>query len=240
MLQLPTGTLTFLYTDVENSTLRWEQYPGAMKAAIERHDAILQDAIDAAKGIVFRRMGDGFCACFVLAPQALDAVLAAQRALHMEKWDPRIAPIKVRMALHTGPGEVRDGDYVGPHLNRIARLLAVGYGGQVLLTGATYPLVFDTLPEGVGLRDLGDHKLKDHFRDGVFFVPLAALTDPALVPVAIARTLGLMGDGNRPIIESLKAYLGQKELLLLLDNFEQVSSAGQVVSELLSDASQLK
>ncbi len=304
--------------------MRWEQHPGAMKAAVERHDAILQEAIEAFRGVVFRRMGDAFCACFVLAPQALGAVLAAQRALHQERWDPRVAPIKVRMALHTGPGEVREGDYVRPHLNRIARLLAVGYGGQILLTGATYQLVFDNLPEGVGLRDLGDHKLKDlqrpehvfqmvvddlpsdfppiktldtrpnnlpvqrtdfigrkkeveltqeilarpqvrlvtltgpggtgktrlslqvgemlldRFRDGVFFVPLAALTDPALVPVAIAKTLGLMGDGNRPIIESLKAYLGQKELLLLLDNFEQVSSAGQVVSELLSDASQLK
>src|SRR5215211_7520038 len=157
MSQLPTGTLTFLYTDIEGSTVRWEQHPDAMKAAVERHDAILQDAIEAAGGIVFRRMGDAFCACFVLASQALDAVLASQRALHMERWDPRIAPIKVRMALHTGPGEVRDGDYVGPHLNRIARLLAVGYGGQILLTNATYPLVFDTLPDGVSVRDLGEH-----------------------------------------------------------------------------------
>src|SRR5437870_167188 len=99
MLRLPTGTLTFLYTDIEGSTLRWEQHPVAMKAAIERHDAILQDAIEAAGGVVFRRMGDAFCACFVLAPQALNAVLAAQQALHVERWDPRIAPIRVRVAL---------------------------------------------------------------------------------------------------------------------------------------------
>src|SRR4029079_7852943 len=98
MLQLPTGTLTFLYTDVESSTVRWEEYPAAMKAAIERHDAILQDAAEAAKGIVFRKVGDAFCAVFALAPQALDAVLAAQRALHLERWDPRIAPLNVRMA----------------------------------------------------------------------------------------------------------------------------------------------
>jgi len=324
MSQLPTGTLTFLYTDIEGSTVRWEQHPAAMKAAVERHDLILQEAIEAAGGVVFRRMGDAFCASFILAPQALDAVLASQRALHLEKWDPRIAPIKVRMALHTGPGEVRDGDYVGPHLNRIARLLAVEYGGQVLLTSAAYTLVYDSLPDEVSLRDLGEHKLKDlqrpehvyqlvvedlpsdfppiktvdthannlpvqptdfigrekevelaqemlarpqvrlvtftgpggtgktrlslqvggkmleHFGDGVFFVPLAALTDPALVPGAIAKTLGLMGGGSRPIIEGLKDYLGQKELLLLLDNFEQVLSAGQVVSELLSGAPRLK
>src|SRR4051794_36846047 len=161
MLQLPTGTLTFLYTDIEGSTVRWEQHPVAMKAAVERHDAIVRDAIEAAGGAVFRRMGDALCAAFAFAPQALEAALAAQRALHLEGWDPHIAPIKVRMALHTGPGEVRDGDYVGAHLNRIARLLAAGYGGQVLLTGATYPLVFDTLPDGVDLRDLGEQKLKD-------------------------------------------------------------------------------
>jgi predicted ATPase/class 3 adenylate cyclase len=324
MLQLPTGTLTFLYTDVEGSTVRWEQHPGAMKDAVERHDAILQDAVEAAKGIVFRRMGDAFCACFVLAPQALDAVLAAQRALHLERWDPRIAPFKVRMALHTGPGEVRDGDYVGPHLNRIARLLAAGYGGQVLLTSATYPLVFDTLPDGVSVRDLGEHKLKDlqhpehlyqlvvdglpsdfrpiktlgtrpnnlpvqptdfigrerevelaqekltrpqvrlvtftgpggtgktrlslqvgekmleRFQDGVFFVPLSTLNDPALVPGTIAEALGVMKGGSRPIVESLKNYLGQKEMLLILDNFEQVLGAAGIVSEMLSGAPRLK
>ena len=324
MLQLPTGTLTFLYTDIESSTVRWEQHPDAMKAAVERHDAILQSVIEAAGGIVFRRMGDAFCACFVLASQALEAVLAAQRALHLERWDPLIAPIKVRMALHTGPGEVRDGDYIGPHLNRIARLLAVEYGGQVLLTGATYPLVFDTLPEGVGMRDLGEHKLKDlqrpehvfqlvvddlpsdfppiktlhtrpnnlpiqptdfigrerevelaqemltrpqvrlvtftgpggtgktrlslrvgekmleTFQDGVFFVPLSTLRDPALVPGAIAEVLGIMKGGSRPIIESLKDYLRQKEMLLILDNFEQVVGAAGVVSDLLSGAPRLK
>src|SRR5215210_1494995 len=161
MLQLPTGTLTFLYTDIEGSTVRWEQHPGAMKAAVERHDAILQDAIETAKGIVFRRMGDAFCACFVLAPQALEAVLTVQRALHLERWDPLIAPIKVRMALHIGPGEVRDGDYVGPHLNRIARLLATGHGGQVLLSQVAAELARDALPPGVTLRDLGEHRLKD-------------------------------------------------------------------------------
>ena len=161
MSHLLVGTLTFLYTDIESSTVRWEQHPGEMKAAVERHDAIVQGAIESAGGVVFRRMGDAFCACFSLAAQALAAVLSAQRALHQESWDPRIAPIRVRMALHTGPGEIRDGDYVGPHLNRIARLLAVGYGGQTLLTGATYPLVCDNLPDGVSLRDLGEHRLKD-------------------------------------------------------------------------------
>src|SRR5205085_9675166 len=121
---LPSGTVTFLYTDIEGSTRRWEQSPDAMKAAVERHDAILREAIEANGGIVFRTMGDAFCAAFSTAPQALSAALAAQRALQHEVWDQETGPIRVRMALHTGMGDVRDGDYVGPHLNRIARLLS--------------------------------------------------------------------------------------------------------------------
>src|SRR6266568_689416 len=121
---LPTGTDTFLYTDIEGSTIRWEKSPGAMKAAVERHDELMRRAIEAHGGSVFRIMGDAFCASFPTAPQALDAALDAQRAIHAEAWSPEIAPLKVRMALHTGIGEVRDGDYVGTPLNRVARLLS--------------------------------------------------------------------------------------------------------------------
>jgi len=158
---LPTGTITFLYTDIEGSTLRWEKSPAAMKAAVERHDDIMRRAIDACGGSGFRIMGDAFCASFPTAPQALSAALTAQRALHVESWDPEVAPIKVRMALHTGIGEVRDGDYVGTPLNRVARLLSTGYGGQILLSRAAYDLVHYNLPDGLVLRDLGEHHLKD-------------------------------------------------------------------------------
>src|SRR4051795_7363253 len=119
---LPTGTVTFLYTDIEGSTTRWEQHPQAMKPAVERHDAILRRSIEANGGCVFRTMGDAFCASFSAAPLALEAALEAQRALNIESWNPEIAPLKVRMALHTGLGEIRDGDYVGRPLNRVARL----------------------------------------------------------------------------------------------------------------------
>src|SRR5947209_15528084 len=103
---LPTGTVTFLYTDIEGSTRRWEQHPAIMKAAVERHDAILCAAIEEQGGVVFRTMGDAFCAAFPTPLQALGAAMSAQRALHAEPWAEEIAPISVRMALHTGTGEV--------------------------------------------------------------------------------------------------------------------------------------
>jgi class 3 adenylate cyclase len=158
---LPTGTVTFLYTDIEGSTQRWERNAAAMKAAVERHDALLRGCIEDAGGTVFRTMGDAFCAVFPTAPQGVAAALAAQKALGAETWDETIAPIRVRMALHTGIGEVRDGDYVGLPLNRIARLLSAGYGGQVLVSHPTYDLVRDTLPPGLHFRDLGERRLKD-------------------------------------------------------------------------------
>src|SRR5436305_14583153 len=95
---LPTGTITFLYTDIESSTKRWEQFPDLMKLAVERHDGILRHSIDTYNGCVFRTMGDAFCAAFSTAPPALAAALDAQRALANESWDPQIGPIKVRMA----------------------------------------------------------------------------------------------------------------------------------------------
>src|SRR6476620_8188857 len=137
MSLLPSGTVTFLYTDIEGSTVRWERWPAAMKSAVEHHDALMREAIEANGGTVFRTMGDAFCAVFPTAPQALNAAIAAQCALLAETWDEQVAPIKVRMALHTGIGEVRDADYVGLPLNRVARLMSTGYGGQVLISRPT-------------------------------------------------------------------------------------------------------
>src|SRR5436190_16045768 len=130
MTNPPTGTVTFLFTDIEGSTTRWEHFPQAMKAAMERHDAILRAAIEANGGFVFRTEGDAFRAAFPTAPRALQAALDAQLALHAEPWGEEIGPLRVRMALHTGEAELQHVDYTGPSLNRIARLLAVAYGGQ--------------------------------------------------------------------------------------------------------------
>jgi predicted ATPase/class 3 adenylate cyclase len=161
MSQLPTGTLTFLYTDIVGSTVRWERYPDVMKAAVERHDVLLRQAIEANGGVVFRTEGDAFRVVFRTAPEAAQAAQDAQRAVQHEEWQEEIAPLTVRMALHTGIGEVRDGDYIGAHLNRIARLLAAGHGGQVLVTEAAANLLRDALPVGTMLLDLGEHRLKD-------------------------------------------------------------------------------
>ena len=153
MLNLPSGTVTFLFTDIEGSTKLWGQHPEAMKVALARHDAMLRSAIEAQGGYVFKTVGDAFCAAFEIAPDALSAALDAQRALHAESWE-ETGPLRVRMALHTGMAEERDGDYFGPSVNRVARLLSTGYGGQVLLSLATEELVRDHLTEGVNLRDL--------------------------------------------------------------------------------------
>src|SRR5215212_11486226 len=135
MREFPSGTVTFLFTDVEGSTRRWEQNSVATRAAIERHFLLLDDAIHTHNGVRFKTVGDAVYAAF---PSALDAVLAAlagQRALIAEEWG-ALGPVQVRMALHTGAATPHDGDYFSPALNRLARLLAAGAGGQILLTEA--------------------------------------------------------------------------------------------------------
>ena len=130
----------------------WERRPQAMERALARHDAILRRAIEAHGGQVFKTLGDAFCAAFAIVPEALTAARAAQRALATEPWG-EIGSIRVRMALHTGAAQVRDGDYFGPALNRATRLLAAGYGGQILLSAAAQELAHDHL-----LPDTSDHQ----------------------------------------------------------------------------------
>ncbi|HET9908277.1 MAG TPA: adenylate/guanylate cyclase domain-containing protein, partial [Anaerolineales bacterium] len=141
----PSGTVTFLFTDIESSTHMWEQHPDEMKTAYARHESILRQAVASHNGYAYKMIGDAFQVAFETAPQALAAALEAQRALHAEPW-PETCQMRVRMALHTGVTEERGDDYVGPALNRVARLLSAAYGGQVLLTQPVYDLVRDDLP----------------------------------------------------------------------------------------------
>ncbi len=174
----PTGTVTFLFTDIEGSTALWEKYPEAMKPALARHDAILCASVESNRGYVVKMRGDGIHAAFSTASDALAAALALQRALCSEfgNWKsedsvqsatfPVRLPIsnlqlRVRSALHTGAVEERDGDYFGPPVNRAARLLSAGHGGQILVSLATQELTCQHLPESISLRDLGEHRLKD-------------------------------------------------------------------------------
>src|SRR2546428_2752310 len=133
-------TLTFLFTDVEGSTRLWEQYPDSMKVALERHDAILRSAVESSNGRVVKTTGDGLHAVFASAADGVNACLQAQRSLARESWG-QTGAVRVRMALHTGEAAARDGDYYCPTVNRAARIMSAGHGGQVLLSAAAAPLV---------------------------------------------------------------------------------------------------
>src|SRR5437667_7929399 len=177
MPDLPSGTVTFRFTDIEGSTRLWEEQPDTMRLTLARHDALLRAAIETNGGTVFKTIGDAFCAAFPTASQALEAALSAQQSLHQVKAGVGSdLMLKVRMALHTGAADQRDGDYFGQPLNRVARLLAVGHGGQVLLSRTTYDLTHDTLPSGSTLKDLGEHRLRDLSRPE----PLFQLLHPSL------------------------------------------------------------
>jgi len=157
----PSGTVTFLYTDIEGSTQRWERSPEVMQVALARHDELLRDAIQTHDGFVVKTMGDGFLAAFGAAGAATAAAVAAQHALADEPWPDELGALTVRMGLHSGEAQERDGDYYGTVLNRAARLMSVGHGGQVLLSGATRALLGDGLPADASLVDLGPHRLRD-------------------------------------------------------------------------------
>src|SRR5688572_13755648 len=301
----------------------WERSPQAMQAALARHDELLRRAIEEDGGYVFKTVGDAFCCAFPTAPDALEAALDAQRLLLEERWA-ESDPLRVRMALHMGAAEERDGDYFGPPVNRVARLLSAAHGGQVLLSLPTHEMVRDQLPAGMKLAELGEHRLKDLFRpesvfqllapelpsefpplrtlesyrnnlplqptplvgrekevsevcdlvrgeetrlltltgpggigktrlalqaaadlledfpDGTYLMLLATLTEAELFLPAVAETLGVRETGEQPLDESLKDYLHERRLLLVLDNFEQVLEAAPTVTELLAVAPGLK
>lgn len=155
----PVGTITFIFTDIVGSTQLWEQHPQSMGLSLARHDAILREAIESNNGLVVKMTGDGLHAAFSTAGDALLASIATQMALIAEPW-PQTQPIQVRMALHTGQAEWREGDYYGQAVNRAARIMSVAAGGQIVLSAVTAELVRDRLPDGVSLRNLGQHRLR--------------------------------------------------------------------------------
>src|SRR5262245_59126848 len=285
-----------------------------MRAALARHDALLRRAVSEHGGHVVKATGDGLHAAFARAPDALGAALAAQRALAAEDWD-LPTPLRARMGLHTGAAEEREGDYFGPAVNRAARVMQAGHGGQVLLSQVTAGLVRGALPAGSGLRDLGEHRLRDlleperlfqllapglsdgfppprtlgahphnlplqvtsfvgreadvaavrrllgttrlltltgtggcgktrlalhvgadlveEYPDGVWFVDLAPIADPALVPQATAAAMGLREAAGRPIAETLLEHARARRSLVLLDNCEHLIEASARLADAL-------
>ncbi|MGB8196459.1 MAG: adenylate/guanylate cyclase domain-containing protein [Acidimicrobiales bacterium] len=189
-MPIPSGTVTLLFTDVEGSTHLWEDAPDQMARALERHEHVVRDAMESNGGYIFKTIGDAFCVAFATGHEALRAAAAAQTALAAESW-PEHAVIKVRMALHTGVCQERDGDYFGPVVNRTARLMAIAHGGQVVVSGVTAELLADFPPDEGLLRDLGEHRLRDLGRPervwqldvaglASTFPPLKSLDNPEL------------------------------------------------------------
>jgi predicted ATPase/class 3 adenylate cyclase len=320
MTQLPTGTVTFLFTDIEGSTRLLQELGPDYSSAQADHMRIMRDAITAGGGVEIRTEGDAFFAVFPSATGAVAAAVLAQRAMNDHHWS-HDRPLRVRMGMHTGEGILGGDDYLGIDVNRAARIAAAGHGGQVLLSEATRAVVIDDLPDGVSVRDMGAHRLKDfpeptrlhdvvidglpaefpalktlevpsnlpseltsfvgrereletvmdllrstrlltltgpggsgktrlalraaagvldRFPDGVFFVELAATSEPDLVPSVIASTLRKGEEGPRSVLETLVIELRNQNSLLVLDNFEQVIEASPAIATLVRGVPQIR
>jgi predicted ATPase/class 3 adenylate cyclase len=203
----PSGDVTLLFTDIEGSTRLWETHPDAMAKALRRHDAVLRRVIESHRGYVFKTVGDAFCAAFATAVDAVGSAVEIQRALSSEPWPPEVT-IRVRMGLHSGACEERDGDYFGPEVNRTARLEAAAHGGQIVVSATTAALLATGPTPGVTLVDLGEHRLKDLTRPervaqvaaaglAAEFPPLRSLSNPALrhnLPQVASSFVGRQAD----------------------------------------------
>ncbi|HVF53504.1 MAG TPA: adenylate/guanylate cyclase domain-containing protein [Actinomycetota bacterium] len=321
MQNLPSGTVTFFFSDIEGSTQLLQALGEAYTEVLEGHAAIIRDVLKSHRGLEIATEGDSFFVVFEGAPQAVAAAVEIQRGLAARRW-PGDREVRVRIGLHTGEARLLGDNYGGLDVHRAARIAASGHGGQVVLSDSTRTLVEHDLPAGVTLRDLGSHRLKDlelpeHlwqfdvdgmrtewpalrsvqgrpnnlpldltsfvgrekelvqiadllrearlltltgpggtgktrlslraaadalavFDDGVFFVPLATIEDPDLVPTTMAGALGLAEEQGRPISETLKVHIEHKQMLLVLDNLEQILGIAPFISELLRSSSGLK
>ena len=218
---LPTGTVTFLFSDIEGSTQRWETHREAMKVAVARHEQLMADAMAQRGGYIFKILGDAFCVAFPTAPDAVNAAVDAQLAFAKENFA-SVGGMRVRMGLHTGYTEERNADYFGPAVNRVARLMSIGHGGQILLSGVTADLARSDLPTATTLSNLGLHRLKDltepeHVWQLAItglpaeFPPLRSLdTIPNNLPIQPTSFRGREHD-----LEEVKSLLGQHKLLTL-------------------------
>ncbi|HXY92986.1 MAG TPA: adenylate/guanylate cyclase domain-containing protein [Acidimicrobiia bacterium] len=214
MPELPTGTVTFLFTDLEGSTRLWQEHPEAMKDALARHDEILRVAITAHDGHVVKMTGDGAHAAFADATSAVRAARDAQVALAGEEWG-ETGPLRVRMGVHTGPAEARDGDYYGTAVNRAARLMSASHGGQVVVSLTTQEVLLDA-GAGVDLADLGEHRLRDLSRAERVFQLRGDGIDQAFPPL---RSLEAV-PGNLPA--QLSSFVGREdELRAVAKEFER-------------------
>ena len=229
MSALPSGNVTFLFTDIEGSTRLIQQHPEAMKDALARHHALLQGAIGAHRGHVFQVLGDGFCSAFEDAGDALAAAFAAQRALHEEDWG-EVGDVRVRMGLHTGNAEARNGEYASSlTLARAQRVMSAGHGGQMLLSSAAADRVGHALPAGTTLRDLGPHKLRGLAEAENLYQFVAANLPSAFPPLRVEDT---SASSAAPLSQLVRGKLVGRaaELQQLTQHWAQAQQArGQLV-----------
>ena len=197
---------TLLFTDVEGSTQRWERHPVAMASALRDHDALLHAAIAGNGGRVFKTIGDAFCAIFLRPPDALAAALEAQRTLADRDWS-SVEGLRVRMAIHAGSVEARDNDFFGPTLNRIARLVSIGHGNQILLSSSAAGIIGSSVPEGVALIALGEHRLKDLAHPETVFQATASDLQALFPPL---RSLSVLPN-NLP--SPVTSFVGRTDVL---------------------------
>ncbi len=180
-MTLPQGVVTFLFTDVVGSSAKWDSARSAMESAIRRHDAILGKAIESHGGQIVKKMGDGIMAAFADPGEAVNAAIESQVGLRAEPWAEEIGELTVRMGVHSGPAQPEAGDYLGPALNRAARIAAAGHGGQILVSAATRELIGTTLD--VGYRDLGEHHLRGLTRPARLYQVTVAGLDSEFPPL---------------------------------------------------------
>jgi predicted ATPase/class 3 adenylate cyclase len=221
--ELPTGTVTFLFSDIVQSTRLWERHPASMSQALARHDAIIERTVADHRGVVVRPRGEGDSR-FGVFREALSATITAaeiQIALQAEVW-PVPEGVRVRIALHTGEAELRSGDYYGSTVNRCARLRALAHGGQVLLSGITASLVRDRLPPPMALKSLGTHDLKDLAEAETIFQLLHAALADEFPPLASAGAWrSRLPDESTSLVdrerdlEAIQAMLRRPEVRLL-------------------------
>src|SRR5579872_799466 len=239
----PSGTITFLFTDIEGSTARWEAHGSTMGTAVASHDEAMRAIFEQHEGYVFKTVGDAFCVAFATAPAALTAAVEAQRALAAMDHS-SVNGLGVRMGLHTGHADERDGDYFGPTVNRVARLMSVGHGGQILLSAATRALVESELPQGASIQDLGSHRLKDLTNPEQVWqltIPGAAETFPPLKSVdALPNNLPIHHTsfrGRERDLDDVKKLLREHHLVTLFGpgGIGKTRLALQAAAEVLDD-----
>lgn len=178
------GLLTFAFTDIVGSTRLWERAPSAMHAALKRHNEILYGSVRAEHGTIFKTVGDACCCVFDSAAEAVRAAIAVQQTLAQERWDPEIGHLRVRIGIHSGTAVEQHGDYFGPALNRVARLVSAGHAQQILLSEAALAEIDGALEGECRVEDLGAHRLKDLAEPQHIYQVIAAGLPEAYPPPA--------------------------------------------------------